>query len=286
MATQACNISCQGCQSYSYLPWKGYVPWQQAKSWLEPWTKMIDFTAFGILGGEPLLNPEIKSYLYGCRELMPDSNLRLHTNGLLLKSVEDWLKILDEIGNARLEITIHGNDNKLKKTIKEILAARPWKAVRIHPNYSIWTLDNGVQFTLNKPKEFLVTYLGTTDAMMPHQSHPDKAYKLCQMPTCPMLYRGKIYKCAQSALIKDTLEKINATTKQYWDDFLDHGISPDSNYQDIVNFIDNFGKSNAICAQCPEDSSFFIQHQNSVSLRKIPIKKSFGNHTVDNVDII
>lgn len=287
MATQACNLSCLGCTNYSNLPFKGYVSWSQAKSWLEPWLERIDIAEFGIIGGEPLLNPEIKSWLYGCRELLPTQQLRFTTNGLLIKSTDELLKICDDIGNIVFKITVHVDDHKLEEKIKEIFESRPWKLVTEH-GIQRWALPNGVRFQVNRPQQFVMTYRGPLSGMMPHHSNPSKAFDLCIQKTCPLLWNGKIYKCSTAGLIKDALDKANATTKQHWKNFIDPGITPESRIEDIEKFIDNFGKPNSICAQCPQDSKFLIPHATSVFLKNRRLEKTVDKNTeyvtiVDNI---
>lgn len=267
MATQACNLSCSGCTNYSDLPHKNYVAWQVAKQWIEPWLERIHIDDFGIIGGEPLLNPEITDWLHGCRELMPTSQLRLTTNGLLIKSVTDLLQIFDTIGNIVFKITVHVNSLQLEEIIKEILAARPWQSVTEH-NINRWRLDNGVRLQINRPQKFVMTYQGSYKNMMPHRSDPKKAFDLCIQKTCPLLWNKKIYKCSTAGLLQDVLNRVNPVTKSHWTEFIDQGMSVDSDIKVINQFIDNFGKPNSICAQCPDDKSCLIDHLENVNIKK------------------
>ena len=59
----------------------GYIKWEDTKRQLENWLKVIELDDFGIIGGEPLLNPEIREWIVGVRSLMPDAQLRFTTNG-------------------------------------------------------------------------------------------------------------------------------------------------------------------------------------------------------------
>jgi hypothetical protein len=47
-----------------------------------------------------------------------------------------------------------------------------------------------------------------------------------------------------------------------WQPYVDHGVGIDSSDKDIQKFIENFGRPNAICAQCPTilDSGNKINH--------------------------
>jgi sulfatase maturation enzyme AslB (radical SAM superfamily) len=272
MATQACNLSCKGCTNYSDLAFKGYVPWADSKNWIKSWLEKIDITEFGIIGGEPLLNPEIDMWLYGCRELMPDNQLRFTTNGLLIKSVPDLLSTIEDIGNIIFKITVHGDNAELEEKIQEIMLSRPWQPVNEH-GINRWRLNNGIRLQINRPNNFIVTYKGSYDNMMPYYSDPVKAFKLCIQQTCPLLWNGKIYKCSTAGLLDDVLQKVNPATRNHWEEFIDHGLSPDDDYNDIMAFIDNFGKPNAKCAQCPDDAKFLINHKDNILAKKYTFKK-------------
>jgi molybdenum cofactor biosynthesis enzyme MoaA len=95
MITQVCNLSCTGCTNYSDLQHEGYVPWSQGRTWLEAWLERIDIPDFGIMGGEPLINPEVNMWIQGVRDLLPTSQIRFTTNGILLHKNLD---IVDSIG--------------------------------------------------------------------------------------------------------------------------------------------------------------------------------------------
>lgn len=267
MATQSCNLSCQGCTNYSDLTHKGYVTWNTANNWLKSWLELIEIPDFGIIGGEPFLNPEINDWLYGCRSLMPNSQLRLTTNGLLIKSVSEILSILDEIENIVFKITVHVKNDHLDETIKEIFLSRPWMPVTEF-GINRWKLNNNVRFQINRPENFLMTYRGSYKSMMPHYSVPEKAFELCVQKTCPLLWNGKLYKCSTAGLLGEVLDHVKPDTIEHWTNFIDPGVGPDSNIEDIKKFIDNFGKPNSICAQCPDNKTYLIDHKTTVGTKK------------------
>ena len=93
MPTQVCNLSCDGCSNYSDIVQKGYLSWKEGKSQIEPWLDILDIPDFGIIGGEPLLVPDIIEWIYGVRDLMPTSQIRFTTNGINLSKHPDLLKV-------------------------------------------------------------------------------------------------------------------------------------------------------------------------------------------------
>jgi sulfatase maturation enzyme AslB (radical SAM superfamily) len=269
MITQACNLSCLGCTNYSDLPHSGYVSWAQGRASLERWLTRLVIDDFGIMGGEPLLNPEWRQWLIGVRELMPRAQIRFTTNGLLLHRSPDILDFLQGIGNVVFKITVHEANPQLEHLIDDFLKQRTWQPVTEHGVERLRT-DNALRLHIKRPDRFLKTYVNSYPDMMPHHSDPQRAFDICVQKTCPLLYRDRIYKCSTSALLRDTLSRVGDPNLEHWQPYLTPGIGPDCSDQVIKEFVDNFGRAHAICGQCPssEHRSSEIDHRATVSRRK------------------
>jgi len=266
MITQVCNLSCDGCTNYSDLPHKGYVKWKDGKFDLEKWLNVVNIPDFGIMGGEPLINPQVRSWITGVRELMPNSQIRFTTNGVLLHKHLDIIDLMHSMGNYVFKITIHTPNNpSLIKSIKYIQQRFDWKEVIEH-GISRWKTTNNFRLQINKPDTFIKSYKGDYKNMHPYKSNPLDAFNNCCQPTCPLLYKGKIYKCSTAGLLKDTVLRNCPSNIELWDNYIDIGIDTHSN---ITKFIDNFGKPNNICAQCPTsmDKISVIDHVNNVVIK-------------------
>jgi sulfatase maturation enzyme AslB (radical SAM superfamily) len=259
MITQVCNLSCQGCTNYSDLKHSGYVSWEQGRTWLEPWTELLDIPDFGIMGGEPLINPEVVQWIVGVRELLPNTQIRFTTNGLLLHKCPDLLKVLQDIGNCVFKISVHLEDETLEDIIQRIFAQYSWQEVT---EYGIrrWKTDRGLRFQVNRPSQFLKTFYGEYSVMRPHQSKPSNAFDLCVQKTCPLLYKDRIYKCSTSALLLDTLERFDKPNWSQWEPYIEQGITVDSPHKEIQAFVDNFGRLHQRCGQCPDSRSQPLMH--------------------------
>jgi organic radical activating enzyme len=259
MITQVCNLSCLGCTNYSDLPHWGYVKWSQGKSWIEPWLEILEIPDFGIMGGEPLINPEVESWMVGIRELMPDSQIRFTTNGLLLDRWPHLLDLAQDIGNCIIKITVHLENQQLEHNIQKLFSKFSWEPV-IEYGIHRWKTHRNLRLQINRPQEFLKTYQNNYVDMRPYNSDPVKAFQLCVQQTCPLLLNEKIYKCSTSALLANTLEKFGRPNWQEWEPYLESGISVDSDSQLIENFVNNFGKPHKQCAQCPDSKLYAIPH--------------------------
>ena len=270
MLTQACNLSCKGCTNYSDLSHKGYLGWSQGKEWIQEWIKRIEIPDFGIMGGEPLINPECKQWIYGVRDVLPESQIRFTTNGLLLEKNWDVMDAIEDVGNAVFKISVHVDNEKLENTIKKIFNRYEWEPVYefgIHR----WATKNGLRFQINRPDKFIKTFKNDYSNMSPWHANPKEAFDNCIQQTCPLLYNGRIYKCSTSALIKDTLSRYNFPNWKEWEPYMSEGIHWTSDSNDIESFINNFGKPNKICAQCPSASQTdsIVDHKIYVYRRKV-----------------
>jgi hypothetical protein len=265
MVINACNLSCAGCTTFSDLKHAGYVSWKQGYDWLKPWTDRINIEAIGMMGGEPLMNPELQQWLCGIRELLPQAQIRVVTNGLLLH--KNWwiLDLLDTLGNSVLKISQHVDDPILTDAIDQIFSSRDWKSIHEH-GIDRWICSSGLRFQIARPKQFLKTFRGDYADAMPHDSDPDSAFSICVQKKCPLLFNGKIWKCGTAALTPPMLERFNWPNRSHWEPFVVPGLESTCNDQELNRFINNFGKPNLLCKQCPStsDTNSLVDHTSTV----------------------
>lgn len=270
MITYACNLSCEGCTNYSDYNVTGNVQWAQAREWISAWLKRVDIPDFGLIGGEPLLNKEISQWLIGCRELMPASQIRITTNGTVLKHRKDILDTIFDIGNCVFKITVHEPDQFYTQEILNLVFNyADWEPVT---EYGInrWKAGNNVRFQLNFPKTFYKTFKGNYSNMMPHNSDPKKAFEICCQKNCPLLYNGRLYKCSSIALLEKTLTDWQQDHSK-WSPYLSYnGISHDCSDLELEQFINSFGKAESICSMCPSklDVSSQLDHTSTVMTKQ------------------
>jgi sulfatase maturation enzyme AslB (radical SAM superfamily) len=270
MITQVCNLSCTGCTNYSDLQHEGYVPWSQGRTWLESWLERIDIPDFGILGGEPTISPEVNDWIFGLRELMPTTQIRFTTNGLLLNKKFDIVKHMAEIGNCVFKIAFHQDNPELEEVVERIFSMYDWEPV-IEYGVHRYKTKNNFRFHVKRPDVFWKTFKGSYENMQPHASNPADAFAICCQQTCPLLHNGRIYKCSTSGLLAETLEKFDYPNNDQWQPYIQQGIGPDCSDSELTAFLDNFGKPAAVCRMCPSSSDVEskIIHLEHVHTRKI-----------------
>ena len=276
MVSYACNLSCLGCTNYSDYDTQGYVPWSQGKEWIQNWLERVNIERFGLIGGEPLLNPDLKNWIYGTREIMPDARLMLVTNGVLFNKHTNVLDWLLDIGNCVFKVSTHQPNEFYTQTALQYIFNRvKWEPIT---EFGIdrWIGPNGVRFQCNIGETFAKSFKGDYTSMMPHNSDPNSAIKNCVQKTCPLLYNGRLYKCSSIALLNKTLADWKQTAPD-WDLYRNYaGIGTDCNDAELDLFIKQFGLAEYICRMCPSetDTDSHFYHLNNVQTKIQWIKKN------------
>lgn len=223
--TDRCNLNCKGCLfACNAIERNEDVPGEQIVRDLHRMKEVFgDIPWIRILGGEPLMHPQILYILGECRKVFPQSEVDVLTNGLLIPKLPE--SFFEEL--VRLNISIH------------ISGYRPTFGIldqidRILSDYKL-------NYTILKRDEFVKYY--TTESI----NSMDESYKECMVSACTELYRGRLSRC--SAAI--AFEKLNrqfgteyCVTKDVdWYDIYDRNI-------DANEIIRKLAKPSPICKYC------------------------------------
>lgn len=91
--TDMCNLNCRNCSRFAPLVKEATFPFEEnmkAMNQLHRYIKHIG--TIRLMGGEPLLDKNLSSYLTACRKLYKYSEISIVTNGILLDKRLDELK--------------------------------------------------------------------------------------------------------------------------------------------------------------------------------------------------
>ena len=114
----ACNLNCRGCTHFSPIFERELPEYDARMNDIRALKgKISHIVRFNLLGGEPFLNPEIARYAKGVREILPDSEIYIVTNGLLIPKIEE--DILREVQENKIKISISEYE-PTRKVIGEI----------------------------------------------------------------------------------------------------------------------------------------------------------------------
>ena len=177
--TDKCNLHCAGCYHFAnFSVAEDFYPIENFRRDMSRIAQTCDVLEFHLLGGEPLFLKNLDKYLIVARQCLPNSDLRILTNGTLILSLPQ--KILNAVRENRFTIDIspYPPTMKIVDKIKAVLDANKIK----------YTFMSG-----NLIRYFFVF-------MTLHGSNnPEKSRQICMNNTCRAMRDGKIYKCPPDA---------------------------------------------------------------------------------------
>lgn len=181
-----CNLNCKGCAHFSNICDKNYVEVKKFEQDLKKITEIFDLYNFRLLGGEPLLHPNLKEILEIARYYLPSSRIVIVTNGLLLDKLSP--EILKSMSENNIIITI----SLYKPTFKKLN-----NLLVILNKYNIKYLINDDIFREIEPIQSFHTRLSETK-----KENDFNANKSCSGRFCRFIRNGKLSKCYLPLLIE------------------------------------------------------------------------------------
>lgn len=116
-----CNLNCKGCSHFSPLSSPTFADYNQFTKDITRLSELFkNINRFRMLGGEPLLHPEIIKFISFARMKLPASNIRIVTNGVLLPKMTPllWETIADS--KVSIDITVYPKVPVRVDTIKAL----------------------------------------------------------------------------------------------------------------------------------------------------------------------
>jgi len=175
--TDHCNLNCKGCGHFSNLAKASFLDLEEFRSEMAQMARLFDVEQIFLLGGEPLLHPQVNDFVRIARELFGNTRLYLMTNGLLVTRMDDefWATLRDT--NTILLCDQYPIDLPIQ-TINELGAK--------HGVVIEWTDPRGEFFKI--PIDAKAT-----------QDPADSFSRCSGVNNCPMLRDGRLYPCAYIA---------------------------------------------------------------------------------------
>lgn len=108
-----CNLRCKGCDHFACIADPYFVPYETIKRDVERISKIFHgdyIMQFGVMGGEPLLHPDLLEILKVIRSQFENARISVYTNGILLmKQKKEFWRVLREnnIGIMQTHYPIH-----------------------------------------------------------------------------------------------------------------------------------------------------------------------------------
>ncbi|XZE56169.1 radical SAM protein [Planctomycetaceae bacterium SH139] len=239
-----CNLSCQQCSHYSNHHLARAMPTvQQAGADYSRWSHRLRPKRFALLGGEPLLNPNIIQHLLLARQHWPESDLMLVTNGFFLNRFPCLPEVLMET-NCRLEVSQHGTHDEYVKRFRDVKRLI-WRWREQHA---------GIQIKIRSSHQGWMRQYNVVDGKpMPFDSKPREAFKVCMQKTCTQLgENGFLFKCPALAYFARLESKLKLHDLPQWQLFRDYQACPPGATDDeLRTFIET--KVIRQCGLCPSN---------------------------------
>lgn len=168
-----CNLNCKYCTHYSPLVTEPvFTDYERFATDLHQLKKYIaDIGVIRILGGEPLLNPRLGSFITLARELYPASIITIVTNGLLIDRLDPALIELMKKNMAFFHISFYPPMQKKIQQIQQFL------------------YDRQIPYTITP----MITKFNKTQTLSPQPD--DDFFYSCFQATCTCLHNGKLAPC-------------------------------------------------------------------------------------------
>lgn len=229
-ATRHCNLSCRGCSHSSPLEEYSVLQPEETNNNLRELSRFLKAETVRIVGGEPLLHPDLNSLICAVKESEIAERVCLVTNGILLDKIdEEILSCFDEI-----QISLY--------PLAEQVVSHIYKNIKI------------ANTACKKVK--VLKYSSFREAITSNLTNNQilcrRIYETCQIAhywRCITIEQGFLYRCPQSMVLM---------RNQNLEDKLE--IRTIKKMEDVLCFLEN-NNSLKSCAKCLGSVGNVFEHK-------------------------
>lgn len=233
-AAEHCNLSCKGCSQLSPFQSVKFPDLSIIERSLAQLSQVLHARNVCVLGGEPLLNPELDILIELVRDADISGSISVLTNGLLLRnaSVHFW-SLIDEV-----EISIYPSTKRLLS--------------RFLPELFDLAYQNSTWIRLLNTKEF--QHIAVSSRIKPRELVQEIFHRCYFKDFTHTLHAGYFFRCAPS--ININLIDVNGVDP-YKDGLFIHGGTEFE--EELVEFLDRSAPLEA-CNFCVGSSGSAFDH--------------------------
>lgn len=182
-----CNLNCNGCGKLSNIAEKRYLDINDFRYDFERLAELYsNISLIRLLGGEPLLHPELSEFIAIAREIFPFSDIHVVTNGLLATSNKIDSRLFDVMRDcgARFDISMYQPTCKMWFSIKEVL----------HKEH--------IEYSITEP----ITVFSRR--LIQERTDYKESFYQCEIG-CMIIRDGFISRCGRGRILKELANKFN-----------------------------------------------------------------------------
>ncbi len=189
-----CNLNCQYCDQWAPFWVPAFLPLDGFARDLERLSKVLWVEEFKILGGEPLLNPQLPAFIKAIQDTRIAGSISLVTNGLLLPRMSD--QIWQDIDILRISLY---PGVRMRMSLHDISERARMHDVKVF-----------VQDHIRHPFRLTGINSRNTDRRL-----VQFLYDTCDdRRGCNTIHRGRFYTCTQATVFTDRMKKLGITESQ------------------------------------------------------------------------
>lgn len=171
-----CNMKCKGCLRFSNLV--DTPAFADFDTMVKDWKRIKELfwgvERIKLMGGEPLLSPDLCKYIDVVRSIFPDSDIMVTTNAILINEKCTELFETMKRNNCFFDISLYAPMEKRLPEIERILS------------------ENHVWYKVNYSKDDFYKVMSKTP-----DYDADEMYEVCMAKNCHHLREGKISVCSR-----------------------------------------------------------------------------------------
>ena len=211
--TNVCNLTCSNCNRYNNFHFKGWAKWDDYAEGLEQLSQHVHVQKPVILGGEPLLNPDIVKWIRGLQRLWPNSySAQIQSNGTRIDCVPGLYEALQEVAGSWIGVSIHRPEDREEIFVRIRNFLQGEIVYSEDTNNSMGSVyqfkdSNGVEVHVWNNDMFGNTNVVEQDngRFGLYNSNPERAHDICSFRKWKNYHwiRGRLYKCGPVALMPE-----------------------------------------------------------------------------------
>lgn len=236
--TDNCNLNCKRCQHFSNMAKpESYADFDQVKRDFGRLRELFDdIGRIAILGGEPLLNPELSKYCYMVKENFENSRIEIITNGLLVRQMND--EVLKAVKDNGIIINVSYYP-VLEHIIEDLV---------------IFLKENNLCYCIGSHIDVFSKRLLLHENREESMEDLEKKYKVCRDACCTTLRDGKIYPCYLPATVHIFNDNFHERIGERGDE--DNGIDIYEKNITGIEIIERLKHPFGICRHCGKEETY------------------------------